>query len=147
MLNAFLSWVILGVILTVIEIVTPTFFIFWFALGAFSASVLAYFDFSLLIQVIIFVVVSGVLVVLTRPLSKRLVGSSEKEISVDEIIGKTGVVIRDIKPGSFGIVKVGSEEWRAVSNFERVIRKDSKVRVLKLEGTTLIVEPLKEEVK
>ncbi|HEW92704.1 MAG TPA: NfeD family protein [Thermotogaceae bacterium] len=144
MFNAFLTWVILGVILTVIEIVTPTFFIFWFGLGAFAASVLAYFDFSILFQTVTFVLVSGILVALTRPFAKKFVGSSEKEINVDEIIGQVGRVTKEIKPGSFGIVKVGSEEWRAVSNFEGVIRKDSRVKILKLEGTTLIVEPLKE---
>jgi len=145
MLNAFLTWIILGVVLTVIEIVTPTFFVFWFALGAFAASVLAYFDFSILLQTVTFVVISGILVILTRPLAKKLTGSSERKITVDEIIDKAGIVIRDIKPGSFGIVKVGSEEWRAVSNYDKVIRKDSKVKVLKLEGTTLIVEPLEKE--
>lgn len=145
MFDAFLTWVILGVILTVVEIITPTFFVFWFALGAFASSVLAYFNFSILFQTITFVVVSGILVILTRPLAKKFMGSSEREITVDEIINEVGTVVKDIRPGSSGVVKIGSEEWRAISRYDGVIRKDSKVRVLKLEGTTLIVEPLEKE--
>lgn len=62
-MEAWVFWLVLGVILMVAEILTPTFFIFWFGVGALAASLVSLY-LGVYIQIIVFAVVSIVLVLL-----------------------------------------------------------------------------------
>jgi membrane-bound serine protease (ClpP class) len=60
------------------------------------------------------------------------------------IIGKEGVVIgRGLDPD--GIVRVASEEWRAVVDGGGSVRPGGAIRVTRLDGLVLTVEPVAEE--
>ena len=67
---------------------------------------------------------------------------SHQASNVDAVVGKTGVVTKRIGQRDCGIVKVGSEEWRAElaepSGPAREIGAD--VKVVAVEGVTLKVE-------
>ncbi|HOJ94641.1 MAG TPA: NfeD family protein, partial [Fervidobacterium nodosum] len=103
-------WIIFGVILMVIEIFTPTFFIFWFGLGSLAAAVVAYFYENTLFELLTFIIVSGILVLSTRKLAKKITGEEVRSINVDEIVGKEAVVIERIdNKQSKGVVKVGGD--------------------------------------
>lgn len=54
-----------------------------------------------------------------------------------QIVGKTGVVRKAIKPGSEGVVLVGSELWTAVS--EEELGEGERVKVVSVEGFKLVV--------
>ena len=45
-----------------------------------------------------------------------------------------------------GRVRLGKEEWRAEGDTEKTIPEGKRVKVVRLDGTHLIVETLKEEV-
>ena len=141
-MGAFVNWIIAGILMIIIEILTPTFFIMWFGIGAFSASVVAYFNLSWVYQILTFLIVSTVLVILTRPIAKRITGPSPRKIAIDEIVGKVGIVLEDVDFEKGGIVKVGSDTWRAVVEKDVRIPKGSKIKVLRVEGTKLVVEPV-----
>ncbi|HRT00918.1 MAG TPA: NfeD family protein, partial [Fervidobacterium sp.] len=79
-------WIVFGVILMVIEILTPTFFIFWFGLGSLAAAVVAYFHENTLLELLTFVIVSAILVLSTRRLAKKLSGEQIRSINVDDIV-------------------------------------------------------------
>jgi membrane-bound serine protease (ClpP class) len=64
------------------------------------------------------------------------------ETRTDQIVGKEGVVVRDLDPS--GIVLVASEEWTAESA-SGPVRRGERIRVLALEGIRLKVEPATEE--
>ncbi len=64
------------------------------------------------------------------------------ETRTDQIVGKEGVVVRDIDPT--GVVLVASEEWTAESA-SGPIRRGEPVRVLALQGIRLKVEPATEQ--
>ena len=51
------------------------------------------------------------------------------------IEGREGAVIEEINP--YGIVKIGNEYWKAYS--EKIIPKGKIVKVIRIEGLTLIV--------
>ncbi|MCX7654195.1 MAG: NfeD family protein [Fervidobacterium sp.] len=136
-------WIIFGVILMVIEIFTPTFFIFWFGLGSLAAAVVAYFYENTLFELLTFVIVSGILVLSTRKLAKKISGEEIRSINVDEIVGKEAVVIEKIDNKlSKGVVKVGGDMWRAVSFDDKVTFEQGEFVVIeKVEGAHVVVKP------
>lgn len=142
-MEPFVVWLILGVIFIIGEILTPTFFLFWFGIGAFVASAIS-IAFGTLIQVVSFIVVSGLLVILTRPLTKKLTKEQPRKIHIDEIIGKIGTVIETINnEQGKGLVKINGDTWRAYSNDNSILQEGEKVKILKVEGAHVVVEKLK----
>ena len=59
---------------------------------------------------------------------------------IEGLIGSVGVAKTDLKPSGF--VNVKGEEWQARS--DSPVRKGMRVKVVKLEGLTMLVEPAKE---
>ncbi|HEY8542770.1 MAG TPA: NfeD family protein [Pseudothermotoga sp.] len=142
-MEPFVVWLIFGVIFVIGEILTPTFFLFWFGIGAFVASAVS-IAFGTLVQVITFIVISGLLVILTRPLTKKLTKEQPRKIHIDEIIGKIGSVIETIdNEQGKGLVKINGDMWRAYSNDDSIIQEGERVKILKVEGAHVIVERLK----
>ncbi|HOJ89141.1 MAG TPA: NfeD family protein [Pseudothermotoga sp.] len=139
-MEPFVVWLIFGVIFVIGEIFTPTFFLFWFGIGAFVASAVSV-AFGTLIQVITFIVVSGLLVILTRPLTKKLTKEQPRKIHVDEIIGKIGSVVETVNnEQGKGLVKIDGDIWRAYSKDDSIIQEGEKVKILRVEGAHVVVE-------
>ncbi|MGB9789718.1 NfeD family protein [Thermotoga caldifontis] len=142
-MEPYVFWLILGVVLVVAEILTPTFFFFWFALGAFAAAGVSFLS-GTIVQLVTFMGVSAALVLLTRPLAKRLVKSEARKIHIDEIIGKEAIVVETIdnRQGK-GLVKVNGEIWRAYSESDdTTIEEGQKVTILKVEGAHVVVRKI-----
>ena len=61
--------------------------------------------------------------------------------NVDAVIGRTGVVTKRIAPRDCGLVKIGSEEWRAelAQQGGAALEPGAEIRVLSVEGVTLKV--------
>ena len=61
--------------------------------------------------------------------------------NVDAVLGRTGVVTKRIAPRDTGLVKVGTEEWRAelVPGDETVREVGATITVSSVEGVTLKV--------
>ena len=138
-MSNFIFWIILGLILMIAEIFIPSFFIFWFGVGAVAAGFTSWF-WGVVPQTIVFLVTSGVLVLLTRPLAKKLVGESPRRINVDEIVGKEALVIERIdNVKGTGVIKVNGDRWRALSEKDEVIEEGEKVVVIKVEGAHVVV--------
>jgi membrane protein implicated in regulation of membrane protease activity len=57
--------------------------------------------------------------------------------NVDAVIGRSGVVIKDIYRNTPGRVRIGTEEWRASA--EEEIGEGAEIAVKGVRGTTLIV--------
>ncbi len=141
-MTLFVIWVILGVVLCAAEIFIPSFFIFWFGLGAF-ASAIASIWVNFVIQLVIFITVSAVLLVFTRPIVLKLLlrHESPKKINIDEIIGKKAIVVQPIKPlEDSGRVKINGEIWRAITIDGSSVEAGEYVKILKVEGTLLKVK-------
>lgn len=135
-------WLIVAGICFVIESFTIGFLVFWFGIGALAALVASLFISNIWIQSLIFIIVSSLLLIFTKPLVKKFV--KEKDIiptNVYSIIGKEGIVFESIDTiNGVGKVKVNGELWSATS-LEN-IEKGTKVKVLKVNGVKLEVEKL-----
>jgi len=114
----------------------------WMYAGAAAAALLAYLGVDPLIQVAVFITVSGVAVLLTRPLTRRLNEQQKNFVGSDRVLEKRAIVLTEINPPlGAGMVRVDAEEWRATSEDGRIIAKDEIVEVLRIEGTRLVVRP------
>lgn len=136
-------WIVFGVILMAIEIFTPTFFIFWFGIGSLAAAVVAYFYENTIFELLTFLIVSGILVLSTRKLAKKITGEEVRSINVDEIVGKEGIVIEKIDNRlSKGVVKISGDMWRATSYDDSVTFEIGEYVIIeKVEGAHIVVKP------
>ena len=71
-----------------------------------------------------------------RYVHRRLAVSGEKT-NIDTIIGRRGLVQKDISRANDGLVKIGYEEWRARA--EEDIKEGEEIIVTGISGATLIV--------
>ncbi|WP_036225962.1 NfeD family protein [Mesoaciditoga lauensis] len=135
-------WIVLGLVLCTAEIFIPSFFIFWFGLGAFAAGIVSIF-FGFVIQLVIFITVSALLVIFTRPIVLNILlrHESPKKINIDEIIGKKAIVIEHINPlEDTGKVKINGEIWRAMTVDGSSVEIGNYVKIVRVEGTLLKVK-------
>ena len=134
-------WIVIAVIFAVAEGLTSSFITIWFTIGAAASAVVAAVGGSIAIQIVIFFVVSVLLLIFTRPiLVKRLKLGKEKNYT-EQLEGKTGLVIEEIKPFGSGQVKVRGIVWTAVGESEDfAAEKDSIVEIVRVEGVKLVVK-------
>jgi len=114
----------------------------WFALGALAALIASALGAELWLQVVVFFVVSGVCLVLLRPIIKKHFTPKLVKTNVDSIIGSTGVVTAAIdNVMAVGTVKLGAMEWTARSTSGQQIEAGTLVTVDKIEGVKAFVTP------
>lgn len=131
-------WFIAVIILLLIELVTLNLVTIWFALGSVSAMVVSLYIDSIVIQVIIFIVVSIISLLVTKPVIKRFKLTKITPTNSDMIIGKIGIVTKKIESNKYGEVKVYGNTWTASGDSE--IDVGTRVKVLSISGVKLIVE-------
>ena len=133
-----IGWFIAFVILLIIELVTVNLVTIWFAIGAVAAIISTIFTDSILIQSIVFVVVSVIALLITKPLIKKFKKFEVEPTNSDRVIGKVGDVTKKIGKNKYGEVKVYGNTWTASS--KDVIEVGERVKVLAIDGVKLIVE-------
>lgn len=137
------SWLILFVILIILELCTINLTTIWFAFGALLAYVTSLFFDNVLIQTTVFLVVSVATLIFTRPIVKKYLLKKPSRTNADMLIGKVGIVTKEILKDNVGEVKIDGKYWSAKSN--KKIKEGSKVEILSIEGVKLIVEKKEED--
>ncbi len=133
-------WIALLVIFVIVEAVTAQMVTIWFAAGAAAAIVAEVLNAPVYLQWIVFVVVSAITLVATRPLVKKLTKAKIQPTNADRCIGQTAIVVEDINNiEGKGQVQVGGIVWTARSSDGTVFAKDERVTVEKIDGVKLIV--------
>ncbi len=125
-------------------LIAGSFFLLPFAVGALAASIVSVIGAHVLISWSTFLVVSVASFLGLRPLARRLDAAAPdvSGIGANRLVGATGTVLMPISAtsGEAGMVKVGTEEWRADSRPGEAIAAGSEVRVVEVQGTRLVVE-------
>ena len=130
-------WLLLFVVLIIIELLTVNLTTIWFAFGSLVAYILSFFVSDIMIQTIIFLVSSIILLIFTRPIVKKFLLNKEVKTNADMLIGKIGVVTKEITKTDIGEVKIDGKYWSAKA--DKKIKEGSKVEILAIEGVKLIV--------
>ncbi len=134
-------WLAVAVIMAVMEAATPQLVSIWFAVGGVASCITSLFVDSVWIQIAVFVAVSGVALILTRPLAKKLREKHVEHTNSDRYVGQEGVVTAAIdNDASVGQVRVGTSVWTARSADGSRIPDGAKVTVTAIEGVKLIVK-------
>jgi membrane protein implicated in regulation of membrane protease activity len=136
-------WIIMGLVLAVLEMIVPGLVIIWFGVGAIVTGIIALFIHNPYVHYGTFLFLSGLGVFLAQWIGEKITNPEPEPVGALRYFGAVGTVIKDIVPPNQGRVKVSGEEWLAES--EVTIPAGHKVRILKVEGTRLIVEPFKKE--
>jgi len=138
-------WIIAGIILIIVEMLTFTFFAASFGVAALLTAYIAAKDVGLTGELGTFVIASTVCLFAIRPLFSGVIykRSDNKPVLVQAMIGNSGTVVDEIEPrGGPGRVQTGGEEWRAVATDARGIPAGTRVEIVAVEGATLRVKPV-----
>lgn len=139
-------WLIVAVVFAVIEGLTMGLTTIWFTGGAIVALVVSLLGAGVPVQVVAFLVVSILLLILTRKIFIKKLHTGQEKTNVDALVGMGAVVTTEIKPFEPGIVKLNGQDWTAIaedSNTE--IAKGVKVKVVRIEGVKTVVTPFEQE--
>ena len=134
-------WYLLAfVVFLLIELISYNLITIWLAASALLTGIYAYFfPDQIVVHVFIFLVISLVLIVFTKPMVKKLKSTNEKT-NADRLIGCEAVVLEKIDSlEGTGQVKVMGQVWSAKSESGIVIEKAEKVIVKNIEGVKLVV--------
>lgn len=140
----FLIWGGLFVLTVVAEIASQQLVSIWFAAGALAAFLAACFGASILVQLVLFAAISVLLLLLTRPILKKIFSFRIKNTNSQEI-GRIAVVIQPIDPvKGTGRVRLDGVDWIAVSQTGEPIPVQRSVRIESIDGSKLFVTALPE---
>ena len=136
-------WIALLVVLVVIEAVTAQLVTIWFAAGAAAALIAELLNAPPWLQWLLFISVSVVTLIATRPLVRKATKQKIQPTNADRCIGQTAVVTEEIDNiAGKGQVHVNGITWTARSSDGTVFEKNQKVKVERIDGVKLIVTSL-----
>ena len=139
--SMFWFWLTIAVIMAVVEGITPALVTIWFMFGAVVAMLASCLGASVAVQMIVFVVISTLLLIVTRPLAKKLLKQGETtSTNADRIIGQTGIVTEEIcNIENRGQIMVLGQSWSARSENEEIIGCGEMVTVTGIAGVKAVV--------
>lgn len=141
--SASVLWLIAAGILAIVEAFTLGLTSIWFAAGAAGAAISAMLGASLPIQVAVFLLLSIVLIIATRPLARKRLNANVERTNIDAVVGSEGIVEDTISLHGSGQVKADGKIWTAVSTGKE-IKKGAVVVIKGVRGVTLTVEEKEE---
>ena len=134
-------WLVIAVVLGIFEAATVALVSIWFAIGAVAAMVPAYFNAPFWVQILVFILVSALCFVFTRPFFKKIIRVNKQPTNVDRLVGQEGVATDDIENIECrGKVFISGLTWSARSETGELIPQGAVVTVKKIEGATLVVK-------
>lgn len=139
--TVYIFWAAAILIFGIAEAVTVQLVSIWFLVGAIAALIAALCGATPVIQIIIFIAVSVLALVITRPLVKKYISPKKENTNADRVIGQIGIVNEDIDNiNAKGQVKADGKIWTARSIDNSIIPAGSEVIIDRIDGVKLIVK-------
>lgn len=136
----YMIWAFAIVAFGVLEGITAQLVSIWFVIGAIASLIASFLGATLTIQIIVFVAVSSLALLITRPIIKKRLNTKIQPTNADRCISQTGIVIEEINNLTpTGQVKVDGKIWTARSSNQETIAEGAVVTVEKIDGVKLIV--------
>ncbi len=138
-----LLWISIFIISIILEFVSATALLtIWFCVGSLASIVTALLNLSFQIQVITFFIVSILFLIIFRPIALSHIKGNFVATNADRVIGSQTLLLEDITPESWGLVKISGVTWNVTTIEPSHIEKNSKVEILAIEGSKLIVKKI-----
>lgn len=134
-------WLALFILLLIIEIATMGLTTIWFAGGALAAFIVGLLGCGLAVQIGLFLVISVLLFVFTRPIAVKYFNLDRQKTNADRLTGQEALVTEAIDTlQAQGTVVVNGQEWSAKTNeTDGKIAKGSVVVIDEIQGVKLVV--------
>jgi len=145
-------WLFIAVSFTLIEVTLlgGSFVLLPFAVSAFAAALLGFYDVSIEVQWGVFVFGGGAVWIGFYRWAKNFLRENvlPPGVGADRLVGMIGVITVAVTPDDVerrGRISVAGEVWGATSDQQVPISVGTRVRIKSLEGTRVVVEPIEEE--
>ena len=137
-----LVWLAVAILFAIGELMTTTLTLIWFSIGAIILIFLSSIIDSILIQIIIFSIISTLMLIIATKKFIKQDKNYKYNTNLQAIINKQGIVKDTIYPNKIGIVIIEGETWSAISYNNEIIEKEEIVEVLKIEGVKVVVKKI-----
>jgi membrane protein implicated in regulation of membrane protease activity len=139
-MREWLVWLLVGLGLAVAELLSLDLVLIMLAPGAFAAAAAAALGGPLLLQGVLFAIVSGLALFLVRPVARaHLERGAPLVTGVAALVGKEAMVLEQVGTES-GLVKLDGEEWTARPFQDgQIIEPGATVEVITIQGATALV--------
>lgn len=137
-----LIWMIIGILLIIGEIFTPSFFMILIGISSLLAGIVAFFiPVNLIfIPLCVFAVSTALLLIYLRPIClKYLYNKNAQSSNVDAMKGKIVTAETKIDGTNSGTVKLYADLWKARTENGCIIEAGEKVCIVRVEGNVVIV--------
>lgn len=128
-----------------LEAITLALVSIWFAVGAVTAMVFAFFGADIVVQTAAFFVVSVFFLLLFLLVFKKKLNKKEIKTNANALVNTFGVVEENIGESEKGRVTVSAMSWQAQEEKGQKLQKGDRVEILDIKGVTLIVKKKEEE--
>ena len=135
-------WAIAVIVLAILEIFTPSFFMICLSFGALCATVGAALGLELAWQLSFFAAGATLAFAFVRPVMMKYFLKKDKvKTGVDALVGRIGRVSETINPVvNQGRVAVDGDDWKAISIENESIAGGEIVEIVKVDSTILYVK-------
>lgn len=119
--------------------------IFWLGVAAVIVSLLSLIISNVFAQMAIFLVLSTLLLVCTRPFIEKFVIKKDEKVITNaySIIGKEAKVVKSMDSVTkLGQIKVGTETWTAKTDNDLLLNEGDMVKVDAIDGVKAIVSKI-----
>jgi membrane protein implicated in regulation of membrane protease activity len=141
-MDAWIVWLIVAVALAVGEVLTVSFYLFPFALGATAAAIVDLAGGGSTPQALAFVVVTALSLGIVRPIARRHIRTPPAlRTGTAALVGRTAMVLETIdNDRGRGAVRLDGEVWTARAlDEDQVIEQGRRVTVIDIKGATALV--------
>ena len=137
-----LFWLVALIVFGAAEAATVGLVSIWFAAGALVALIAAGLDAAIWLQIVLFLVVSGVMLALLRPFLRRVMRPERVRTNADRNIGRQALVTEEINNlAETGAVKISGVIWTARAVDDQIIPEGAVITVQRIEGAKVWVTP------
>ena len=140
-----MEWIMIGIWASVfiatliIELNTADLTTIWFCVSSLITLVVSVFMVEYYIQIVVFIVSTLVLLIATRPLTKRMMNQEIIHTNADKVVNMIGVVTTLIPVNWIGEILVNNTSWRAVTLDSVDIQEGEQVTVNSISGNKVVV--------
>lgn len=143
--NVWAAWLGIAVVLGLAELASLDFTLLMLAAGALAATgAAALFPGLLWLQIVVGLITAAAMLAAIRPLLVRKIHHNvELKTGSQHVIGRTGVVVKEIHPDGGGSVRLGGDLWTARPYDEvSTIAPGTRVEIMAVDGATAVVYPV-----
>ena len=143
LLNMYIMfWLIAMIVFIVGEMITVGLTCIWSAAGALVALIIAAFGGGIVFQIVAFLLVSGILLWMTRPWAKRFINSKVQKTNVDSVVGaRARITERVSNLDQMGRAVVLGQDWSVRTEDDKeIIEPGTLIEVVRVSGVKLIVK-------